>query len=409
MDTFVTRQPVFDRALVIRGYELLHRQVSPAVALAAGETDPQVTTTTIAEVLAGVGMDRLTGGRTAFLAVDEDTLRSGTLLEIPPEDVVLELPGSLLLLPEAPELLGSLRKRGFGVAAPWHPGIGDVLPHADVVKVDVSALGPERTSDVAGRLHGFGGELMAARVETAGMHELCVKEGFQLFQGIHYFRLQTLSRRDLSTESVGALRLLSLLRDEDAPDARILEAFRSDPALSFKLLRMVNSAALGGRGVQSLEYALRLMGREPLYRWISLLVVRSQGDGSGPREELVRSSLLRARMCELVGESVGSAFTRSLPPRGALFLVGLLSRMDALLGAPLAEVAEQLPLAREVKEALVERRGSAGLVLDAVEAYEEGLWDSAEGAVEEVGADSSRLADHYLEAVAWARDRMTDT
>lgn len=405
MDNFIARQPVFDRDLRIVGYELLHR---PQAVGAVVKAHPQVGGSSLGAI-AGVGIQQFTGGSTAFVAADLETLQSGVLDLLPAERVVLEIQG---LEPghdadQVADFCQELQTRGFRITVDAGTGMASLLGVADIIKVDVAAFGPDRSLEAARALGPGGGQLMASRVETAGMYELCQAAGFHIFQGFHFLHPQNITRKEMSTESMSVLRLLSLLREEKTTNARILDVFRSAPALSFKLLRLVNSAALGGRGIESIEYAVRLLGREPLYRWLSLLLVRNQDEGDAIRQELIHSSLLRARMCELVGEAASSTFARNLPDRGILFLVGLFSHMDLLMGAPLEEIADQVEMGPVGRAALLERSGAGGQILEAIEAYQEADWDRAEEIVEQAGGDPRTLGDAYLDAVTWARSRMS--
>lgn len=229
--------------------------------------------------------------------------------------------------------------------------------------------------------------------------------GFALFRGFHYLRPETLITLDLSTESAAAVQLLNLLGDMNVTDRQVEEAFRSDPGLSYKLLRLVNSAALGGRGVDSIEHAIRLLGRDHLHRWVSMLLVADAKDGTGLRTELVKSSLLRGRLCELLGDQSHGPSARGLPGAGTLFLIGLFSRIDILLKIRMEDLVKKVDLAEVAKDALLWRAGVGGQVLKAVEAYEDAKWDAAEAEVADLGIDPSELTNLYLEALAWAADR----
>ncbi len=409
MNIFLARQPIFDGTLQVVGYEILHRGNAAAQEAGTDGSLDGVSGSTLVDAVLGMGIPGIAGDGIAFLNVDETTLHSGVLDLLPTDRVVIELLESVPPTQENVELCRDLARKGFRIALDDYvhaPEYAPLLKVARIVKLDVLEMDPAEVVRIVGELRGRQLTLLAEKVEDAETHQRCVKLGFQLFQGFHYLRPETLTRKDLSAESVALLRLLSLLRDEDTTDAAIVEAFRSDPTLSYKLLRIINSAALGGRGVQSLSHALLLLGREPLYRWLSLLLVRSQGDGSGPKSELIRASLIRARMCELIGESVGSAFSRNLPDGGSLFLTGLLSEIDQLLGEPLTDILARIDLDASTREALISREGPAGYILRAVESYEVADWDDAEDWVRKVGADADALAEQYLESLGWARNRM---
>jgi hypothetical protein len=163
------------------------------------------------------------------------------------------------------------------------------------------------------------------------------------------------------------VRLLNLLEDQKAGDQEIENAFKSDPSLSYKLLRIANSAAFGGRDVTSIGFALRMVGRAVLHRWLTVLLVSSVASNSGIGHELVLAALVRARLAELVAERTGRR-----AQTGPLFLVGLFSLLDALLRMPMEGILSRMAIAQDVKDALLTRSGPYASTLALVEAQERG-------------------------------------
>jgi len=140
--------------------------------------------------------------------------------------------------------------------------------------------------------------------------------------------------------------------------------------------------------VDSIRKAVILLGAQPLRSWASLLALAQIDDKPG---ELMRSALIRARLLEHLCE------TRGLDAASG-FLVGLFSLLDALLDQPMPVLMEHLPLATELRRALVAREGAYGDLLAAVEAHERADWER----VGALGADPDTLTGHLLEAVRWS-------
>ena len=129
------------------------------------------------------------------------------------------------------------------------------------------------------RLAGFPVKLLAEKVEDKAMYELCWTLGFSLFQGHYFSRPETVSRKDLPGELAVIARLMNVTMDADSRDRDLEREFRADPGLSLKLLKIVNSAASGGNGIESIHHAIRLIGRLPLYRCLALLFASSAPRG----------------------------------------------------------------------------------------------------------------------------------
>ncbi|HPV76082.1 MAG TPA: HDOD domain-containing protein, partial [Gemmatimonadaceae bacterium] len=205
----------------------------------------------------------------------------------------------------------------------------------------------------------------------------------------------------LSAAQITILRLMNLLRDPNTTDAALEEAFRGDVSLTYKLLRTVNSASMGGRGIESIRHAVRMVGRAELHKWLSLLLVTSVAGRGGTDAELVRLAIQRARFCEMVAMQ-----GRDRRSAEALFMVGLFSLLDAILKVPLHEVLHRIDLADEVRRALLARSGPYAPTLALVEAYERASWPVVAAEAETIGLDTSLLGDLYFESVRWTRDRI---
>ena len=198
---------------------------------------------------------------------------------------------------------------------------------------------------------------------------------------------------------VHTYRLLKLLRTPSSQDAEIEDLLKRDVTLTYKLLRIVNSAAIGGREIWSIGHAIRLLGREALARWVTLLLLSDIGD-SGLAGELTHMAMTRARHCELLARDVGV-------PRAnqSLFLVGLLSLLDQLLQMPMEDLTREMELAPDVRDALLYRTDFFGEVLSLVESHAEGAWDASAALGASLGVSDDVVAARYVEALSWAAEQ----
>ncbi len=405
MDIFVARQPIFDLKDQVVGYELLYRPSAEATAAAVnGVTPERMATEVVLHAFLSIGITKITGGTAAFINFTREHLLDGLAELLTPDGIVVELLETIDGDEATIAACQRLRGLGYRLALDdYEPGNGkeNLIPFAELIKVDVLNRPPEDIAQVARSLRHHGKRLLAERVETVEVHQLCKQLGYELFQGYYYSRPETLSRKELPVAQLAVMRLMNLVRDPDASDHRIIEVFRTDLSLSYKLLRIVNSASFGGRGIESIQHALLLVGRAELYRWLSLLFIASMAGKSGLDQELTRSAVMRARMCELLAEESGRRDSA-----GSLFLVGLFSRLDALLKAPMAEVVGKLDLSEEVTNALLDRTGPLAAPLVLVDAYETGEWDAVVQRAEELGIQPGAIPPMYLDALAWSAERL---
>jgi EAL and modified HD-GYP domain-containing signal transduction protein len=161
----------------------------------------------------------------------------------------------------------------------------------------------------------------------------------------------------------------------------VLSIIETDPALSLRVLRVSNSAAIGSPlRVSSVRQAVVMIGLAHIRQWAMLMVI---DDVASATEEQMITALTRARLCETTARSVGAA-------GDAGFMAGLILGVAELLNLPPATMAHQIPLAADVALALVEGAGPLGEVLQIVTAYE----------ANEPGARDLTTA--YMEAMRWA-------
>jgi EAL and modified HD-GYP domain-containing signal transduction protein len=185
------------------------------------------------------------------------------------------------------------------------------------------------------------------------------------------------------------------LNREDLDFNRIEAILKSDASLSFKLLRYINSAAIGLRyPVTSLRQAMILLGEQSLKRWAMLTLAASMLEDKP--QELLITGVVRGRFCELVCMRLGlNAF--GIDP----FLVGLLSVLDALFDRPMPELLEDLPVAADIKNALLGRPTILGMVYKLALSYEQAQWEEVSNLTKQLGLQEEELPILYSQAISW--------
>jgi len=398
MQILVARQPIFDRKEGLYGYDLILRR--PDGSSIGGDVPAE---RLIVDTFLGIGIDQVAAGHRAFVTIDRDVLLGGAVRLLPPDRVVLQIDGKLA--PEADVLAAcsDLVASGysFAIDSPVPESLSDeALNLAYIVKVDVSTTPPELLPDLARWLQNRKAKLLAVHVRHRAERDACRALGFEFFEGHNSSSPETLVRRDLPIEHLATFQLLKMVRETKTTDNEIEDVLKHDVALSYKLLRMVNSAAVGGRNIWSIGHALRMLGRDPIARWLSMLLVTDTKNLDAAKSELVHLALFRARMCELLAEAA------SVPrAKGPLFLVGMFSVLDRLLETPMDKLVESMEFASDVKVALLSRGDFYGVTLSLVEAYERGEWDKVDALADSLGLGTITLPPMYLTALSWATEQ----
>jgi len=401
-DAIVARQPIFDERQKLVGFELLYRHAEDATS-ARGATPTVMASSTVVQAVLGIGLERLTEGERVWINLSRDLIieRAWELLD--PKAVVLEILEHVEPDADVIAAVSDAKKRGYQIALDdfvWDEKWVPLLELVHMVKVDVQGRSVEELKPLVAKLKLFNVKLLAERVETDAVRAACAAIGFTLFQGYFYCQPETVKKRDLSAAESNALQLLSLVRNEKTPTAQVEQAIKRDTAMTFKLLRIVNSAAMGFTGIESIPHALRLLGRTQLERWLTLLVMASFSGGGARQRELFKLSLTRARLLELMSDA---------DDRDQRFLVGMFSMLHVLLQAPMRDVVASLQLSESVSEALLERTGRHGPLLAGLEAYEVGDWDRVELLTGNDDRALVQIAAHYPAALGWAIEQVKTT
>jgi EAL and modified HD-GYP domain-containing signal transduction protein len=403
MSIFVARQPIFDARNELFGYELLYRHDGTHTS-AEGVDGNTMSARVISNAFLGIGISQLTGSALGFVNFTREMLLEGTHELFNPAEVVVELLESVCCDDETLRVCSAMHAEGYKFALDdfvYDPSFEPLLALASVVKVDVLNRDESDLRDLLGRLTTFKGRLLAERVENAQVHRSCAAMGFQLFQGYFYARPETVAKEDIEVGQVTILRLLALLRNSDVSDSEVDSALRGDPSLCYKLLRIVNSVAMGGRGIESIQHALRMVGRQKLHRWLSVVLAASFASQGGTKNELALSALARGRFCELLA----LRSTLNLAP-DQLFMTGMMSMMDALLCVPMSRVMQLVEVSSDVGRALLNRSGVLAPALILAEAYEGGEWERARLFADAAGVDVDAVFAIYVEALGWANEQM---
>lgn len=393
----VGRRPVYDAALEVVAYEVLARCV-PDSTRPGGASD-SVEAAVLAATLAEFGLAELAGGRVAYVRSSREVLVGNLPVPVPAalpgaeEATVLMVPGSVEADRELLAGIARLRFSGYRIGlddAGRRPDLEALRGLVDLVRVDVPGTGPDVRTDVLRRCAGHGVTLLAAGVEDSAAMRALRGEGFTLFQGQNLARLRPSSTSSLSPSQVTAMRLLAELGREDADVRRVEELVRIDPALTYRLLRIVNSAGTGlSRRLTTLREALMLVGLQRLHGWLLLLTLTD----IAPADDRLELSVARAKACELLAAGVPGAAAESA------FMVGLVEGLRSMLALSASEVCSQLGLDPSVAEALEGPRTPLGVVLFAVLAHER---DDLTG-VQAAGVGLLEVSRAYLQAVRWSR------
>jgi len=393
---FVGRQPIFDRNSNLYAYELLFRDGSQDH---AGVLDgDQATSRVIINVFLEIGLDRMVGPHRAFINLTRRFFSDRESLPLPVERVVLEV---LEDVPPDAEVLAGLSayvRNGYMVALDdfvFDESLRPLIELAHIIKIDLRALSRPALEEQVRLLRAWDVKLLAEKVETEEEFEYCRQLGFDYFQGYFLSRPNIVQGTQLPPNRLGVLQLMAKLQDPAAEVSDLEEIIGHDVALSYKLLRYLNSAFFAlPKEVESLRAAVIYLGTQTIQRWASLLLLARLAERPS---ELMSQSLQRAKMCEMLAKLANRSHSERY------FTVGLFSLLDAVMRVPVQKVVEALPLTSELRDALLRFEGPYGEALASAIAHEQGFFQEAQFA----DLSPAQMTEAYLEAVSWATEATT--
>lgn len=394
---YLARQPIIDNQQKIVGYELLFR--CSAQATHASFTDDHLATSKVlTNILSNMGAEWLLGDKLAFINASTSMLMSDFLELLPANRAVLEILETTRATPELLARCHELRTLGYRLALDdfeLTPDSAPLLAIANFIKLNVQKLNANGQLETHVRaLEKHPAQLIAEKVETQSEHNICKKLGFAYYQGYYFAHPETLSAKVINPAYAVVLELLNKVRN-NAEIADIESSFKRDVALSFKLLRYINSVGFGlSCEIQSLRHALAVLGYQQLYRWLTLLLVTA-GEGSAS-PALMKTAVTRGRLTELLGQDMPKTADRD-----SLFIVGVFSLLDVMLEMPMSEVLDKLSLPEAISDALLSRQGLYGPFLDLAIACEEGNSDHIEKLSLFLQLEPDKINQAHLAALAW--------
>ena len=398
MDAFIARQPILNKNMRIYGYELLFRSGATEKTSSVTDAD-QATSRVVMESFYSRGVETITGGRPAFINFTSKLLLENTATLFPKEKLVVEILEDVEPTPEIIDACRSLNKQGYTLAMDdfvYRPEFDPLIEMSKVLKFDFLLSTPDEVSDMIRKINLKGKKLLAEKIESNEMFDLAEKMGFTLFQGYFFSKPITLTAKALTPLKVNYLALLKEISSEDEMDfKKLATTIRNDVALSYKLLKLANSAYYSPRSeVRDVKRALAIIGTREVRKWVYMISL--MGLSSDKPDEIIRMSMIRGRFLE----NLNMRWIRAHSNEN-VFQTGLFSMLDVLMDMSMSDALEGIFLAHEVRSALIVKEGGLYDLLELVISLERSDWDRAAKLAKHLKVDAGNVTEEYLEAVKW--------
>ena len=397
MNIFLARQAIYDDNCKAIAYELLHRN-SKENKFCYDISEDEATIKLISNSVV-IGLTELVNDKIAFINFTNQLIIDEFPSLLPKDRVIIEILESVKPTNEVMLVLHKLKGMGYKFALDdvnysssfWE--FGDLI---DIYKIDFLATTKKEREELISsiKLINPNAKLLAEKVEVKEEYEEAKKNGFSYYQGFFFSKPLMMTGRDMPVRNFTCFNILSELLDKEFDINKVEQIIKSDVAISFKIMKMLNSASFGFiQKISSIKQAIMLIGREALSKWLTIIAMSEMQ--SSNEEEITKSIIIRARFCELIAEKINS------PKSTQCFLAGLFSNLDVYMQKNMDEIISDLPVEEELKEALVGKKNEINKILKLVISYERADNEAISKLCNSIGMDENILVDLYIESINW--------
>ena len=389
MSMLMMSSPIFDRRMEVQAYLLRYRSVSDGASSGAPS---------VLDSLRSAGLDAFSSVKPLFVPANARTL----LAEEPffaAAKVALLLEEDVRPVEPYFTEVAKLRSSGLKIAAMGEQPT-NMLRVLNYIFYDHSEIEQSNSLNAhhsTVRSHHPDIITIAQGLVDGHAHKRAKAEGYGLFEGRFYLERPTDSVTKLPQPKAQLINIINGVREKDFDLEKVANMVETNQALSGAMLRFINSPhILGDREeIISAHHAIVVLGQDEVRKWLSAAVLRTLGEQGKP-EELIRLSLVRARLCELLAPDFGLGdFAQDL------FLLGLFSLVDIILEVKMQQAAQMIMLPTEVQSALTQGGGRFFPVLSFVQQYEQAQWRTVMRYASSYNLDLAKISKAYIDALRW--------
>lgn len=398
MEVLLARQPIFNRANEVYGYELLYRNSYEN--FYTGTDDNRATAELINNAYLLTQLADISGGKKVFINFSEDLLVEEIPTLMPKEDIVIEILETVKPTPRVIKACKNLKRYGYTLALDdfvYSPEFEPLIELVDIIKLEFTM--EKHKQEMIINRYKNNKLFLAERIETREEYEEAHAMGYHFFQGYFFSKPVIVSGEKEMKFNPVLLQMIAAIDDKYFDYQKATQIIERDVGLSYQLLKLVNTV---GREaiyeIYSIKQALVRLGIDEIRKWLYVLLL--QQVEAKELNELVANSLVRAKFMEQVAKHA-----KMSKKHLELFMLGLFSNIDKVLNKPMADCLDEIQLSRDVRQALLGVDNELTKILTCVEHFERGEWDILSERCSFINEDD--VMDQYIKAIKWANEIKT--
>jgi len=364
-DILLARQPIYDTNIEVIGYELLFRE-NNSTPLTDFDGN-RATSRVLLSLFTETDLASVTGGLPAFVNFTAELLNNTPLFN--PHAITIEILEDIEITDQIIGNLKSLKEKGYTLALDdfiMDKRYQPILELVDIIKLELPEMNDQQLIDTINTLKKYNVKLLAEKIETQAEFKRCKELGCDMFQGYFLSKPEIITGKKIAAGKLAVVGLISAIQDPNADMVGLSKIITKDPVLSFKLLKLINSAAFKrSNTIESIHMAITLLGIDKIKSWVSLLALSKLDDKP---QSLHYIAFVRALMCEKLAEFI------SPDEKEKFYTVGLLSCLDAFFDQRIDEVVGHIKLDQSISSALLSYQGAGGLALETTLNFEQSHW-----------------------------------
>lgn len=390
---YITRQAIKDADSHVLGYEVMY---SGGDAYGVTNTNEVSVAETIYNCLVQNSEKALKNSRT-FMTFTSSLLAKKTPHLFKNTDLVIQIDDSVIIHPFAMHLLQQYVDEGYEVAAndfQFAPRYLALLEQLSYVKINLKTLNHSSAENIMRVANSMNKHVIATGVDTKEIADFAKTLGVYGMQGTYVADKMANEIHQSGYLRSNFFRLVVAVTKEEPDIHEIEEIISADVTLSYSLLKIANSAYFARRvKTDSIQQAIVTLGLNQLKRWVYLLSIGdTEEENMEDFEEFIKLSFMRASFAsELQHYMRGSNITKS-----EAYMLGMFSTLEYLIDASMEEILTDIPLAEELKDALIKGEGEGGQLLKLVICYEKADWKNITINAEQLGIPSNMLTKIYF-------------
>jgi len=403
MEVFMARQPIFTAEKKIFGYELLFRNGLENIF--PGIDGDSATSNLLSNIFFPFDLNEILGGKPGLINFTKKLILQNIPLLLPKEHFIIEVLENIEPGKDVISALTLFKEKGLTIALDdfvYHEKFHPMMELSTIIKFDIKETPLNTLVDIVEQIRSeYDVTMLAEKIETYGEFELAKEMDFTLFQGYFFARPEMLSTKGIASSQITKIELINEVERQELKIDKIVELIKNDAAISFKLLRFMNSAYFARlTPIDTVKEAITYIGTDELRKFIKIVVILDLN--SAKPNELVRTCVIRAKMCEKFGGFFNLEFKKD-----ELFTIGLFSLMDAMLDCKMEDILKHINLSDKMQKALLGENKDFNKVLQIIISIDQGDWNNTFFDYISGKAIESKLPDLYLEAVKMANALFT--